>query len=81
VIYLDSALVAEAQLVEKLGWVKGITTNPTLLAKSDLPVETTLKRLAQLSPGEVYYQLTASDFDGCWQKGGWLLRLLGSKPC
>ncbi len=42
-IYLDSAIVAEAQAAKELGWVKGITTNPTLLAKSDLPVETTLK--------------------------------------
>jgi transaldolase len=79
VIYLDSALVAEAQLVEKLGWVKGITTNPTLLAKSDLPVETTLKRLAQLSPGEVYYQLTASDFDGMLAEGRMAFEIIGKQ--
>ncbi|MCA1992225.1 MAG: transaldolase [Coleofasciculus sp. S288] len=78
-IYLDSALVTEAQVVEKLGWVKGITTNPTLLAKSDLPPETTLQQLAQISPGELYYQLTASDFDGMVAEGRKAFEIIGEK--
>lgn len=78
-IYLDSALVSEAQLLEKLGWVKGITTNPTLLAKSDLPVEMTLKRLAKLSPGELYYQLMASDFEGMLAEGRIAFEIIGAK--
>jgi transaldolase len=59
-IYLDSALINEAELAVKLGWVKGITTNPTLLAKSPLSPEETIQQLAAISPGELYYQLTAS---------------------
>lgn len=42
-IYLDSALITEAEIALKFGWVKGITTNPTLLAKSDLSPQETLK--------------------------------------
>jgi transaldolase len=42
-----------------MGWVAGITTNPTLLAQADLPPEVLLPRLAQISPGPVFYQLTA----------------------
>lgn len=38
-IYLDSALIPEAQAAKELGWVSGITTNPTLLAQSKLPPE------------------------------------------
>ncbi|MGQ4649520.1 transaldolase family protein [Lyngbya aestuarii] len=79
VIYLDSALVGEAQAAEKLGWVKGITTNPTLLAKSDLSPETTLKQLAQISPGELYYQLMASDFDGMLTEGRAAYKIIGEK--
>jgi len=79
VIYLDSALVSEAQVAEKLGWVKGITTNPTLLAKSNLPPETTLKQLAQISPGEVYYQLTAADFDGMLTEGRTAFEIIGEQ--
>ena len=78
-IYLDSALVSEAQEAVKLGWVKGITTNPTLLAKSDLAPETTLKKLAAISPGELYYQLTASDVEGMLAEGRQAFELIGEK--
>lgn len=62
-IYLDSALISEAEVAVNMGWVEGITTNPTLLAKNDLSPEETLEKLSAISPGELYYQLTASDFD------------------
>jgi transaldolase len=68
-IYLDTAIVAEAARASKFGWIAGITTNPTLLAKSELSPEETLKKLAQVIPGEVYYQLMASDFDGMVAEG------------
>jgi len=78
-IYLDSALVSEAKTVEKWGWIKGITTNPTLLAKSDLPPETTLKQLAAISPGELYYQLMATDFQGMVAEGRKAFEIIGKK--
>jgi len=78
-IYLDSALVSEAKNVEKWGWIKGITTNPTLLAKSDLPPETTLKQLAAISPGELYYQLMATDFQGMVAEGRKAFEIIGKK--
>lgn len=62
-IYLDSARPSEAEIARDLGWVTGITTNPTLLAKSDFPPETTLKQLASIIDGEVFYQLTSPDLD------------------
>ena len=68
-IYVDTAIVAEAARASKFGWIAGITTNPTLLAKSELSPEQTLKQLAQLIPGEVYYQLMASDVDGMVAEG------------
>jgi transaldolase len=78
-IYLDSALVSEAKTVEKWGWVKGITTNPTLLAKSDLPPETTLEQLAAISPGELYYQLMATDFQEMVAEGRKAFEMIGEK--
>jgi transaldolase len=60
-LYLDSAIASEAEIVKHWGWVKGITTNPTLLAQADTPPETTLKTLVSLTSGPVYYQLLASD--------------------
>ena len=35
-IYIDTADVEEAKEAFRLGWVKGITTNPLLLAESKL---------------------------------------------
>jgi transaldolase len=78
-IYLDSALIEEAQIAVQWGWIKGITTNPTLLAKSHLSPETTLEKLAALSPGELYYQLTALDFEGMIQEARKAQRIIGHK--
>ncbi len=62
-IYLDSAIIAEAETLKRMGWVKGITTNPTLLKKSPLSPLETLSKLAAICPGELYYQLCADDFE------------------
>jgi transaldolase len=78
-IYLDSAIVAEAQVARELGWVKGITTNPTLLSKSDLSVQTTLEKLAELTTGPVFYQLVASDLDEMLAEGRAAFEILGSQ--
>ncbi|HSF72824.1 MAG TPA: transaldolase family protein [Microcoleus sp.] len=78
-IYLDTAIVAEAKEASKFGWLSGITTNPTLLGKSDLSPDVTLTQLAKLIPGEVYYQLTASDFDGMIAEGKAAFELIGQQ--
>ena len=78
-IYLDTAIVAEAKAASKFGWVAGITTNPTLLGKSELSPEETLRQLAQLISGKVYYQLMASDFDGMVAEGKAAFALIGKQ--
>ncbi|MEA5561184.1 transaldolase family protein [Planktothrix agardhii] len=78
-LYLDSAIISEAQIVKDWGWVKGLTTNPTLLAKSELSPEETLKQLKQLISGEIYYQLMASDFQGMVREGKKAFELLGEQ--
>ncbi|MEG4986468.1 transaldolase family protein [Microcoleus sp. BR0-C5] len=78
-IYLDTAIVAEAKEASQFGWLSGITTNPTLLGKSDLSPDVTLTQLAKLIPGEVYYQLTASDFDGMVAEGKAAFELIGQQ--
>jgi transaldolase len=78
-IYLDSALIAEANIAINFGWVKGITTNPSLLAKSKLSPEKTLQELAAICPGELYYQLTASTFEDMLQEARKAHRLIGDK--
>ena len=78
-IYLDSASIEEAKVAISMGWVKGITTNPVLLNKADLPPEDCLKQLAAISPGEVYYQLCAQDFDGMIAEAAKARAIIGDK--
>lgn len=78
-IYLDSAIVEEAKIAVSLGWIKGITTNPTLLAKSHLSPEATLKQLSAICPGELYYQLCATDFEGMVAEAKKAREIIGDK--
>ncbi|NEN88348.1 MAG: transaldolase [Okeania sp. SIO3H1] len=79
VLYLDSAIVTEARVASKFGWISGVTTNPTLLAKSDLSPEATLKELSEIVSGELYYQLTATNFDDMMAEAKAASKLIGHK--
>lgn len=78
-IYLDSAILEEAQAAVDMGWIKGITTNPTLLKKSNLSPEANLKQLAAISPGELYYQLCATDFESMLTEARQAAQIIGEK--
>ena len=78
-IYLDSAIISEAEIAIQLGWVKGITTNPTLLPKSHLSPKETLSKLAEISPGELYYQLTATNFNDAIAEAKKAFEIIGDK--
>ena len=78
-IYLDSAIIEEAKIAIELGWIKGITTNPTLLKKSPLSPEETLRQLTEICPGELYYQLCATDFDNMIAEAKKAATIIGNK--
>jgi transaldolase len=60
-LYLDSALVDEARRAFSTGLVSGITTNPTLMAKTNRPASEVIPELCDLSTGIVFHQLTGVD--------------------
>lgn len=62
-IYLDSAKLDEAKQAKNLGWVFGVTTNPTLMAKAGITPEDVLKGLDVLEFHQVYYQLVSQDLE------------------
>lgn len=78
-IYLDSAIIAEAETAKNMGWVKGITTNPTLLKKSPLSPRETLSQLTAICPGELYYQLCADNFDRLIREAHEAREIIGDK--
>lgn len=62
-IYLDSVKLDEARDAKELGWVYGVTTNPSPLAKAGVEPEVVLKGLAELDFHQVYYQLVSQDLE------------------
>jgi transaldolase len=62
-IYLDSAKLDEARQAKDFGWVYGVTTNPSLMAKAGVEPEIVLKGLAELAFHQVYYQLVSQDME------------------
>ena len=59
-LLLDSASAADARQAMSLGFISGITTNPTLMAKITGQPEQVIAELATICPGTVFYQLTAA---------------------
>lgn len=78
-LYVDSAMIPEVKAAIQWGWVTGVTTNPTLLAKSELSPEATLKQLKEIVPGEIYYQLTAHQFDAMVAEARAAIKILGGQ--
>jgi transaldolase len=60
-LYLDSAIVDEARRIFSFGLVKGITTNPGLVAKTGRSAVEVLAELCDVSTGIVFHQLTEHD--------------------
>jgi transaldolase len=59
-LFLDSASPADARAAMTLGFVAGITTNPTLMAKEPGDPEEIIVALADICPGPVFYQLVGT---------------------
>lgn len=78
-LYLDSANLFEAQSAMTWGWVKGITTNPKILAQRSDPPEQVLQELKALCDGEIYYQLMSTSVDAMVQEGFAAHRILGEQ--
>ena len=78
-IYIDSAILSEVQAAVANGWLYGVTTNPTLLAKSSLSPAETYTQLAQLPVEEIYYQVSAADTGQMLKEARLALEILGKK--
>ncbi|NQV13915.1 transaldolase [bacterium] len=62
-ILIDSTDLKQIQSACEFGWVKGITTNPLLLEQSPMAGKTLLVSLKLLTPGPIFYQLMAQNFE------------------
>lgn len=62
-LFLDSASLDDVRQARDLGFVGGVTTNPSLVAKAGRPGMDILRDILAAQPGPVFYQVTASSVE------------------
>ncbi len=60
--FIDTADISEIQALSETGFVDGVTTNPSLIAKSGRNILEVIKEICDLVPGPVSAEVTATDF-------------------
>jgi transaldolase len=67
-IFLDTADVAEIREFAASGLVDGVTTNPSLAAKTGRDYVESLAEICALIPGPISAEVLATDYDGMMQQ-------------
>ena len=70
--FVDTADVSEIRKLNELGMVDGVTTNPTLIAKSGRPIREVLAEICDLVDGPVSGETVSTDAEGMVREGHWL---------
>lgn len=73
--FIDTADVAEIRKAQSYGLVDGVTTNPTLIAKSGRPFAKVAREILDLVPGPVSLEATSLDSEGLIREGRALSKL------
>ena len=67
--FVDTADVAEIRDLADAGLLDGVTTNPSLIAKSGRPFKEVIAEICKIVEGPVSAEVTALDFAGMIQRG------------
>lgn len=67
--YLDSADVNEIRLAQSRGWLDGITTNPSLIAKTGRPIAQCIAEICEIVKGPVSAEVLATESAGMISEG------------
>jgi transaldolase len=70
--FVDTAEVQEIRDLAASGLVDGVTTNPSLIAKSGRKMADVIAEICALTPGPVSAEVTATDYDGMLAEGRYL---------
>jgi transaldolase len=62
--FIDGADVAEIRELAAIGIIDGVTTNPSLVAKSGRAIKDVVAEICSIIPGPVSAEVTATDYDG-----------------
>ncbi len=73
--FIDSADTKEIRTLAATGFVDGVTTNPTLIAKAGRPFLDTIREICEIVSGPVSAEVTATDYDTMLAEGRKLAKL------
>ncbi len=73
--FVDTADVAEIKELAATGLLDGVTTNPSLIAKSGRDFKTTIAEICAIVPGPVSAEVAAIDYDGMLREGRILAKI------
>ena len=63
-LFLDTGDIAEVKLAAEMGIIDGVTTNPTLIAKSGKGFKETVLAICEAVPGgAISAEVVATDYD------------------
>jgi len=68
-LFLDTANLEEIKKVQDLGLLDGITTNPSIIAKSGRKFKEVIKEITNIVSGPVSAEVIATDFEGMVKEG------------
>ena len=74
-LFIDSADVAELRAAAASGLIDGVTTNPSLIAKSGRNMKEAIAEICSIIPGPVSAEAVATDVDGMLNEGRYLARI------
>jgi transaldolase len=73
--FVDTADVAEIKDLAATGLLDGVTTNPSLVAKSGGDFKEIIKEICAIVPGPVSAEVAATDYDGMMKEAKVLTRI------
>jgi transaldolase len=73
--FADTAEIKDIKELNDLGFLDGITTNPSLIAKSGRDIKEVLKEICGIVPGPVSAEVTSTDYEGMMAEAEVLRRI------
>lgn len=67
--FIDSAQTDEIRLANDMGLIDGVTTNPSLIAKSGKPFLTVIKEICEIVDGPISAEVVSLDAPGMLKEG------------
>ena len=74
-IFIDTAEVADLKILAATGLVDGVTTNPSLIAKSGRRIADAIEEICSLIRGPISAEAVASDYDTLLAEGRFLAKI------